>query len=409
MDATKTNHKTDIKWAPSKRSRWPAGCTATRAGWVRYYLGKTRFVCSRSIPLNEVEDKWIEVKQDIDKARNIVEIVVKHAIFDYRTAMDFFLESLKLRVGAAHKKIEQRTYQNYVAELNRFGNFICDGADLKIADMALNLIGEVELSEYAGSLRHWKASGFDSVVCRVGAFFDWCVGKKYITAWSPGPDFVRPAKQEIRDQRIDRTRSFTPKQVAKAFVAGNNTVKCWIALGICAAFINSDVAHVTRTVTDLKDGIIDFRRRKFGKVRRVIPLPPDVVDLLKAYVRPDPKDAGDEDLFFLSQYGLPFSRTIGCGPSCSISAIFGRLLDDHAIREKADGKNFAGLRTTFYNLAPRNTEYEVERKIIMGRAQGTIDLDSYLEDVGLDRLRHVVNHVWGQIKTEIDLLKNTST
>jgi hypothetical protein len=50
------------------------------------------------------------------------------------------------------------------------------------------------------------------------------------------------------------------------------------------------------------------------------------------------------------------------------------------------------LRTTFYNACPR--DYELERKIIMGRAQGTVDYDSYLEGDGSDRLRELVDHVY---------------
>jgi integrase len=138
----------------------------------------------------------------------------------------------------------------------------------------------------------------------------------------------------------------------------------------------------------------------------VIPLPPSVVDILRGYVRPAANPI--DDLFFLTVCGNPYaqseSRDGTFKPSNTISRLFRELMENAGL-SVGDGRNFSGLRTSFYNLAPRSG-YDVERSIIMGHARGTIELDSYLEDVGCDRLAHVVNHVWGQVQMEIDKLNS---
>jgi integrase len=389
-------------WPPPK-DRWPTGFTAHRDGWVKWYAGATRAVCGKSVPLNEVSNRWAERKREIDAVIANQNALSNPSLITYRLALSEFLAVQKARIGAKKNSIEERTYHNYVTILNDFGNFVFEG--VKIGDTVLAEIGPRHFSAYYKKFANWKASGFDSVVCRVGTFFRWAIEMEYIEKYRPGPDFVRPAKQELRDQRIALSQSYAPQELAKLYVQGNTTMKCWIALGICAAFNNSDISHLPRLVIDRVAGTIDFRRRKVGKVRRVVPLPDDVWDLLDSYERPDPADASWRDLFFITEKGNPYSRTKsrlgGWNPTCSISSLFARHLVSCQL--KTPGRNFRGIRTTFYNRAPRG-EWEIERKIIMGRAQGDIDLDSYLEDVGLDRLRHVVNHVWNQVKVEIEKL-----
>lgn len=379
-------------WAPP-RHRWPAKCRPHRDGWVRWYKGQMRFVCSKNTPLTEVEDKWIEKKTAVDAAQRKVDGTI---VVTYRQALSEFLTQCDLRVRTGKPKpMAARTLFNYEEALNAFGLFVGGG-------VPLNQIGPQQFSDYAAKVAHLKASGFDSVVCRVGSLFRWAVKMEYIDKYRPGPVFQRPGKQAIRDERISRVRSFTPDEIAKLWVTANNTMRCFIGLGVCAAFINSDVSHLPRICVDLTTGIVDFRRRKTGKVRRVCPLPADVLAEMKRYIRPDPREKRFAELFFLTVNGRPYSMTRkeDGKPTNTLSRIFANLLEDTGVSTVGDGRNFAGLRTTFYNLAPKSG-YEIERMIIMGRAKGTIDLDHYLEDVGLDRLTHVVTHVWNQISTSL--------
>lgn len=385
---------TSSPWPPPDRSTWPAGFTPNRDGWVKWYKGKTRHVCAKGTPLHEVVERWV-IKRRVIDGTDELPILTPRAL-TYRLVLSEFLADCEHRVhtGKPHP-LEQRTLDNYVMELNAFGAFKVDGR--AIADHAIDEITPAAFSAYAKKFGDWKASGFDSVVSRIGSLFRWAVEMEYLDRYRPGPMFQRPGKAAIRDNRIDLAKRFEPAEVAKLYRAASHTMRCWIGLGVGAGFINTDIAHLPRACIDLQTGVIDFRRRKRGKIRRVIPLPDAVVDDLKRYRRPEPADALLADRFFLTGSGRSY---LAC-PS-TISRLFRELMQTCGL-PLGTGRNFTGLRTTFFNLAPRSAEYEIERKIIMGRAHGTIDLDHYLEDVGLDRLRHVVDHVWQQVSSEIEV------
>jgi integrase len=379
-------------WPPPRRS-WPARCTPTRDGWVRHYRGRTRWVCGRGVPLELVEDEWFKVKRGIDSGAPIE----RRGGLTYREVLSAFLDSCERRVTTGKPRpMSARTLHNYMVDLNALGSFAYDG--VKVADLSITEANSPDiLTAYARSFGGWRSSGWDSVVSRVSALFRWAVRMEYLDRFRPGPQFVRPPKQSIRDDRLGTAKSFTAEQVAKLYAIATGQMKCWIELGICAAFIPSDIAHLTHDVLDLDAGLIDFRRRKTGKVRRIIPLPPEIVADLRAYQRAHPADPNDDRLVFLTADGLPWNRTGKSDkPNSSISRLFYGLAEAAEI-QKRRGQGFSALRTTFRNLAPVSG-YDMEREIIMGHAQGSIDLDHYLERVHLDRLRFVVDCVWGQVR-----------
>ncbi len=61
------------------------------------------------------------------------------------------------------------------------------------------------------------------------------------------------------------------------------------ATALASAMNNSEICHLDREVVDLKEKVIDFRRRKTGKIRRVCPIPNDVAEKLRQYSRPAAK------------------------------------------------------------------------------------------------------------------------
>jgi integrase len=384
-------------WAPENPRKWPAGCTPHRDGWVRWYKGRCVFVAGKRTPLEKVEKKWEDKRDRIDAAERGEVAPVIPAVRTYRNVLSEFLAAMEHRHKTGKPKtLAARTLHNYTTELNRLGRFVHDGR--KVADRSIDAANDPAiLAAYARQYAGWKASGYDSIISRIGALFTWAVEMEYIERYRPGPGFQRPPKQDIRDERIGLSKSFAPGEVLALYEkTGNTGFRCWVALGVCAAFTNSDIATVPRQLIDLATGVIDFRRKKTGKVRRVIPLPADVVALLKSYQRPAAADEKWDDLFFLTENGTPYSRTRFNGPSCSLNRMFRKMMENAGITLRK-GRSFTGLRTTFFNLCPKG--YSDERAIIMGRAKGTIDLDHYLEDVGMDRLRHVVNHVWGLISS----------
>jgi len=383
-----------------QREKIRADFTITRDGYAIWYKGQKRAVCGKSVPPDQVHARWDAKRYGIDKVgRPVARILAPNT---YRQILAEFLINQKARVGAVRNPIQERTYHNYVKDLNDFGNFTHDGG--KIADTPIREIGPAHFTAYAAKFAKWKASGFDSIVTRVGSLFRWAVEMEYIDRYRPGPQFHRPGKGEIRSERIDLTKSYTAAEVATLYNAANHTVQCWIALGICAAFNNADIGNLPRSLIDLDTGVIDFRRRKKGKIRRVIPLPSDVVALLKRYNRPNPTEAEWDDLFFITEKGNPFTRSRsrdgGYKPSDSISRLFSRLLEDTGVSTTADGRNFSGLRTTHYNLAPKG-KWEFERLVVMGHAKGNVPLDSYLERLGVEDLRAYVEHIWSHIQIAI--------
>jgi integrase len=214
-----------------------------------------------------------------------------------------------------------------------------------------------------------------------------------IDRYRPGPGFVRPDKSLLRDERLQLSFCFTPDEYRKLVRKAGPTMRCFLGLGLYAAMNNSEISHLSGDVIDFDSKRIDFRRRKQGRVRRICPLPDSLVDDLRKYARPDPADPGDSDLYFLTRSGHPYSATRHRDgkPSDSIGRMFRKLMDAADV-ELRPGRGFKGLRTTFFNACPRG--YEPERAIIMGRAKGTVDYDSYLEGDGSDRLRELVDHVY---------------
>lgn len=374
---------------PPPRDKWPQGFTAGKDSWLKWYRGRTRHAAAASTPLKDVQERWIDKKRAIDAGSSVIRQRRPGEAPTLREAVSMFLEHCEHRVKTGKPTpLSKRSLGNYTEILNDFGEFA--GGDLSIARVNTPEV----FTNYIRQYSKWKASGYDSIISRVGALFRWCVEMEYIDRWRPGPMFVRPAKSEIRHDRIQLEKSIKPVDIARLYLEANQTIRCWIGLGVSAGFTNSDIANLPIECVDLEAGIIDYRRRKTGKIRRVCPLPLEVVADMRKYKRP--REHGG--LFFVTENGKPYSRVQdeNWKPTSSLLRLWNKLRVAAGVPKAV----FTGLRTTFYNLAPGG-EYEIERKIIMGRAQGTIDLDSYLESVKLERLRHVVECVWCHVRTAL--------
>jgi integrase len=361
-----------------------------RGGWCRMHRGKTLWCGGAKATRQEVEETFHRKRGETD---NEAQRTAPDAPRAYRVVLGEFLTYCQRRVETGKPRpMSRRTLHNYDVALNAFGTFV--GGGTLFADTNDPRL----FAEYAAKFGKWKASGYDSVVARISALYEWAAGMEHIDRFRPGPAFQRPAKSLKRDERIDLSLTFGPAEYAKLYAKANHVTRCWLGLGLFAAMNNSEVAWLDRRCVDLDAGVVDFRRRKIGKVRRVCPLPDFVVADLRSYRRPEPIAPDLAGLFFLTVSGRCYTEHEG-RPSDSMSRMF-REMEKDAVVAHQRGRNFKGLRTTFYNLAPRHG-YDLERKIIMGRAHGTVDLDSYLEDVGLDRLRHVVAHVFDQFSTAL--------
>jgi integrase len=356
---------------------------------VRKYKGRTLFCGGRKATREQVERRFEFLRDEADRPAGSPPAAPQ----TYRELLSRFLASCRDRVRTGRPKpLSERTLHNYLVTLNDFGDFVGGGS----------IISEVNrpdiFAAYGKRFGDWKASGFDSIVTRVGALFRWAAEMEYIDRYRPGPSFARPHKSILRDERLQLQFCFSPEEYRKLARSAGQTMRCFIGLGLYAAMNNSEVSHLAREVVDLDAKRIDFQRRKKGRIRRICPLPDDLVDSLRNYARPHAADARDEGFYFLTRRGHLYSSTRHHDgkPGDSLGRMFRKLMDSAGV-ELRPGRGFHGLRTTFYNACPR--DYELERKIIMGRAQGTVDYDSYLEGDGSDRLRELVAHVHSKFST----------
>lgn len=369
------------------------GCTVQGRGLYRWYKGKTRWVCPYTEDVEAVENAWTAVRKQIDAGEN----ARPACLSTLRELISSFVTAAERRVLTGKPKpLSPRMLHNYVVDLNQFGKIV--GGGVKVAD-----IGPPHFASYVAKIAHMKSSGFDSKIAHVMSMFQFAVRNEYIDRVRYGDAFSRPGKQAIRDERIVKTFSYTVAEVAKLLNASTGTMRVMLYLGMAGALNNSEIAWLERSCVDLDAGTVDFRRRKSGRVRRVIPLPVEVVELLRGYQRPDPLEPVHDDLFFLTTAGKPYVRMTENAQANTISVLFRDLAIACGLKSKvkgsSDGRGFKGLRTTWTNLAPPGYREEVE--IITGHARGTMLLDHYLESVGLDRLRHVSAYVWNQISTSL--------
>lgn len=362
------------------------GFTPHRDGFVKWYKGKTRFVAGKSTPVDQLDDVWADLKRSIDAGqvfatrRHSGGMILRELIAAFFTHVD------ARRATGKPRPIAERTAFNLKQICNDFGARV--GGGVPIAE-----IGPDHFAAYAETIAHFKASGYASTVSCVRSLFNWAVKMEYTERARFGAGFVVPSRQVIRDDRIAKPKSFAPADVRKMIGAADHPMRAMILLGAVAAMTPSEIANLDRDCVDLRGGIIDFRRRKTGKIRRVIPLPPAVAAELRTYVRPEPASAAHAGLFFIRPSGEPFIRESGA----PISDAFYHFARRVGVKAEGGGTGFSGLRTTFVNLAPPGSREEVE--LIAGHALGTILFDHYLERVGLEGLRRVTSHVWKVIST----------
>lgn len=365
---------------------------ATHGGWVKKYRGRTVYCGGVDATADELVRTFAAKCDAIDG-----ELCVGNP-GSYREVLSEFLTAMQRRHETGKPRpLSARTLHNYTVVLNDFGKFVGGGKPI-------DAVNRPEIfARYAAGFSEWKNSGYDSVVSRVSALFRWAERMEYIDRFRPGPEFQRPAKAAIRDDRLLLSKSFTGEEFAKLYAAASIVMRCWLGLGLWCAMNNAEVAHLTLDVLDLDNAVIDFTRRKQGRIRRICPMPDLLVQDLRAYRRYEPAHADDAALVFITRSGNGYAgtRRRDGKPSDMISRMFRELMAGAGV-ELRHGRNFSGLRTTHFNLgAGAGADYDVERKIIFGRAQGSIDLDHYLEGVLHDRLRHVCSHVYAQFSSPL--------
>ena len=152
---------------------------------------------------------------------------------------------------------------------------------------------------------------------------------------------------------------------------------------------------------DLNGGIISYARPKTG-VQRVVPVWRETVSAVEAVLahRPEPEREQAGRLVFLSPTGRPLVRqnlkAIEDGSSKAsnidkLGADFNALLN--SLKIKRLGIGFYTLRHTFRTWADDAHDQHAIHRIMGHSIPGMSGV--YVEDINLQRLRKVVDHVHG--------------
>jgi integrase len=395
-----------LDWVPKRLPKnWPY--TPHRDGWVRWYKGRAVFVAGKTTPLGEVEDRWIEKKTKID-SEDAAPAPTPESISVIALA-SLFLERQERRLKTGRPKpISPFTYRDYIRTLEHF--IKCVGKDTLVA-----ALGPAHFEAFAAAFDKQAASSLARAIAYIQAMFKWGTDAGHCERPRYGPDFIKPDKSAMREERLGKSKLYTPAEIAALWRAADIQEKLWMALAINCAFDNSDLSNLTWEVIDLGNGVIDYRRRKRGKVRRVAPLLPRTWRMLKAW-----RAVHGGEFVFKTDAGYRLVRTDTRNNIDFVAARWTRLMQRAGLRPKptrielpdgrrqlqwtkSDGRRgFRGLRTTFSNLVPPG--FGDERRIVMGHSHGDSFLDNYLETVGVDRIRTMCAAVWAAAFKDVEKL-----
>jgi integrase len=204
-----------------------------------------------------------------------------------------------------------------------------------------------------------------------------------------GPGFKRPSKKVLRLNRADAgPKLFAAEEIRRLIDAAGPSMRAMILLGINCGFGNADCGELPLSGVDLDKAIIDFPRPKTGIPRRC-PLWPETVAALREALakRPDPKSAVDAGLFFITKYGLGWSKDTSTNP---ISQETAKLLKALRINGRK-GLGFYTLRHIFRTVADESKDQPAV-DFTMGHEIPHMSA-VYRETISDARLRAVTDHV----------------
>lgn len=221
-----------------------------------------------------------------------------------------------------------------------------------------------------------------------------------------GQAFAKPSAADVRRSRAKREREngkklFTAEQIHALLKAAPVNVRAAILLGINGGFGNTDCSALPTSAIDLDRAIIDFERPKTA-VRRIVPLWPETVAAIRAVLegeRPKPADGEAKPLLFRSERGHALVRQIiQRSDRHEIKKVvyvdrlgdwFDGLLVE--LKLKRYGLGFYSLRHTFRTWADDAGDQHAIHRIMGHSIPGMSGV--YIEEIGLERLRRVVNVV----------------
>ena len=173
-------------------------------------------------------------------------------------------------------------------------------------------------------------------------------------------------------------------------------------------FGNTDCGTLPIAAIDFERAVIEYDRPKTA-VRRAMPLWPETVDAIRSILtgsRPTPVGADADGLVFLTETGRPLVRQRQHRDDqgqLTKATYIDRLRDQfiavlNKLGLKRPGIGFYTLRHTFRTWADEARDQHAIHRIMGHAIPGMSGI--YIEDIELDRLRAVVDHVHTKLPPE---------
>jgi len=229
-----------------------------------------------------------------------------------------------------------------------------------------------------------------------------------------GRAFDRPSSTLKRKSRraaelANGKRLFQADEIQALLKAAQGPLRALILLGINGGFGNTDCAALPISAVDWTRGVIEFDRPKTG-AERLVPLWPETLQALKEVLATRPKlaDKEVEGLLFLTPSGKAWVRQhVHRGDDGGVAKVvhvdtvgeqFNILLWKLDLKRRGIG--FYTLRHTFRTWADEVRDQHAIHRIMGHTIPGMSGI--YVEEISLDRLRAVVEHVRDKLFSSAD-------
>lgn len=307
------------------------------------------------------------------------------------TIDDLVNEYLEARYGDVEAgDLSARQFQDYRAVAQMLAD--AWGKALRVESLTPADFGRLR----ARMSERWGLTRLGNQVGRVRTMFKWAADNGFLR--DPirfGDQFQRPPARLRRIARRERgKRLFTTEEVRGLIQTARGNARAMVLLGINAAFGNKDCSDLRIEHVDLAKALIDHFRMKTG-IERTAPLWPETVEALRECIG----DRTDGPVF-VTRFGNAFVRD-----KCAYERD-GRLAKVTPIDKVGDlfrkispkpRLPFYCLRHTFATIA-HETRDGLAVSRIMGHALTGMTA-VYVEEIGIERLRQVVEHVRGRVLT----------
>lgn len=211
-----------------------------------------------------------------------------------------------------------------------------------------------------------------------------------------GQAFGKPKSEIVDRQRNEHRmehgiRMFEAHELRAIISAAGQPLRAMVLLGVNCAFGQTDISSLPVKAVSLDTGWVDFARVKTSVPRR-IPLWPETIAAIREWLpeRPRAKIPADAGLMFLTCRGARWVKLNATGSPCdALGQEFGKVLDRLGL--KRSRRSFYALRHNFETIAGETAD-QVTVDVVMGhKVKGMAA--NYIERIGDDRLRRIVEHV----------------